>query len=110
MIGSQRVTLRTRVSTCGSPAEITIEALVAAGRRNWMANDIAVAISLGLQHGVPLDQYVNAFTGRASAIGLSSTQLRASSEITEHLFQKLGMAYLGRHEAGDDALQYGGGQ
>jgi len=101
LIDGHRLTLRTRLSSGGQPTQIDIDALDASGRRNQIANDVAVAISLGLQHGVPLDHYINAFTGKMGGTGLSAARLRAPSDIIEHVFQKLGVAYLGRHDGAE---------
>jgi len=99
VIDGQRVTLQTRLSNGGQPTEVSIDAVDASGRRNQIANDIAVAISVGLQHGVPLDQYVDVFTGGINLANLSGARLRGASGLVEHVVQTLGMAYLGRHEA-----------
>jgi ribonucleoside-diphosphate reductase alpha chain len=101
IVAGQRVLLQTRLTASGEPAEIKIDAAELGGGRNHLANDIAVAISIGLQHGVPLDAYVSSFVSRSWAerrLAKGGTTGRVSSAIVDHVFRHLGVEYLGRHD------------
>jgi ribonucleoside-diphosphate reductase alpha chain len=59
----------------------------------------ATSVSLGLQHGVPLEQFVDAFVG--TRFGVAGTvegdpAVGAASSILDYVFRHLAMAHLGR--------------
>ncbi len=64
-------------------------------------NNFAIAISLGLQYGVPLDEFVNAYVETkfepSGKIGGNDRILSASS-ILDYIFRELAISYLGRED------------
>jgi ribonucleoside-diphosphate reductase alpha chain len=65
-----------------------------------MMNCFAIAVSLGLQYGVPLEEFVNVFTfTRFEPQGLvDHPNIKLSTSIIDYLFRVLGMEYLGMTE------------
>ena len=66
-----------------------------------LMNNFAIAISLGLQYGVPLDEYVDAFTfTRFEPAGLvtGNETIRNATSVLDYLFRELAVSYLGRND------------
>ncbi|HWB43821.1 MAG TPA: vitamin B12-dependent ribonucleotide reductase, partial [Hyphomicrobiaceae bacterium] len=66
-----------------------------------LMNNFAIAISLGLQYGVPLDEYVDAFTfTRFEPAGLvqGNDTIKNATSILDYIFRELAVSYLGRHD------------
>ena len=61
-IGGHKVYLRTGEYEDGSLGEIFIDMHKEGAAFRCLMNNFAIAVSLGLQYGVPLDEFVNAFT------------------------------------------------
>ena len=63
-----------------------------------MMNNFAIAISLGLQYGVPLDEYVDAFIDtkfEPSGKVLGNDRILSASSILDYVFRELAISYLG---------------
>jgi ribonucleoside-diphosphate reductase alpha chain len=66
-----------------------------------MMNCFAIAVSLGLQHGVPLEEYVDAFLfTRFEPNGMvqGNPYIKMTTSIIDYIFRELAVTYLGRHE------------
>ena len=66
-----------------------------------LMNNFAIAISVGLQYGVPLDEYVDAFTfTRFEPAGLvqGNDAIKNATSILDYVFRELAISYLGRNE------------
>jgi ribonucleoside-diphosphate reductase alpha chain len=66
-----------------------------------LMNNFAIAISLGLQYGVPLDEYVEAFTfTRFEPAGLvqGNDTIKNATSILDYIFRELAVSYLGRND------------
>jgi ribonucleoside-diphosphate reductase alpha chain len=66
-----------------------------------MMNNFAIAISLGLQYGVPLEEYVEAFTfTRFEPAGLvqGNETIKNATSILDYIFRELAVSYLGRND------------
>ena len=66
-----------------------------------MMNNFAIAISLGLQYGVPLDEYVDAFLDtkfEPSGKVLGNDRILSASSILDYVFRELAISYLGKEE------------
>jgi ribonucleoside-diphosphate reductase alpha chain len=66
-----------------------------------LMNNFAIAISLGLQYGVPLEEYVDAFTfTRFEPAGLvqGNDTIKNATSILDYIFRELAVSYLGRHD------------
>ena len=64
-----------------------------------MMNNFAIAISLGLQYGVPLDEYVDAFIDtkfEPSGKVLGNDRILSASSILDYVFRELAISYLGK--------------
>ena len=64
-------------------------------------NNFAISVSLGLQHGVPLEEFVDAFVftrfepaGRVTG----NDSIKSATSILDYIFRELGVSYLDRHE------------
>jgi ribonucleoside-diphosphate reductase alpha chain len=66
-----------------------------------MMNNFAIAISLGLQYGVPLEEYVEAFTFtrfEPAGIVMGNEAIKNATSILDYIFRELAVSYLGRHD------------
>jgi len=66
-----------------------------------LLNNFAIAISLGLQYGVPLEEYVHAFTyTKFEPAGMvqGNDAIRSASSILDYIFRELAVSYLNRHD------------
>jgi len=99
-VGGQKVYLRTGEYADGSLGEIFIDIHKEGAAFRSMMNCFAIAVSLGLQYGVPLEEFVNVFTfTRFEPQGLvDHPNIKLSTSIVDYLFRVLGMEYLGMTE------------
>jgi ribonucleoside-diphosphate reductase alpha chain len=68
-----------------------------------LLNNFAIAISLGLQYGVPLEEYVDAFTFtrfEPSGNVQGNDTIKMSTSILDYVFRELAISYLGRYDLG----------
>ena len=64
-------------------------------------NNFAIAISLGLQYGVPLEEYVDAFIDtkfEPSGNVIGNDRILSASSILDYVFRELAISYLGKEE------------
>lgn len=64
-------------------------------------NNFAIAISIGLQYGVPLDEFVDAFVfTRFEPAGpvTGNDSVKSATSILDYIFRELGVSYLGRND------------
>ncbi len=64
-----------------------------------LMNNFAIAISVGLQYGVPLEEFVDAFTfTRFEPAGLviGNDSIKNATSVLDYIFRELGVSYLGR--------------
>ncbi len=100
-IGNQKVYLRTGDYEDGSLGEIFIDMHKEGAAFRSLMNCFAIAISLGLQYGVPLDEFVDAFVfTRFEPNGMVSghPNVKLSTSIIDYIFRDLAISYLGRHD------------
>ncbi len=98
-VASTRLYLRTGEYEDGSLGEIFIDIAKEGSSIRSMFNSFAMAVSLGLQHGVPLDEYVDMFTfTRFEPSGPVSghDNIKFCTSIVDLIFRVLGFEYLGR--------------
>jgi len=98
-IGGHKVYLRTGEYEDGSLGEIFIDMHKEGAAFRAMMNNFAMAISLGLQHGVPLDEYVDAFTFtrfEPNGIVIGNDSIKNSTSIIDYIFRELAVSYLDR--------------
>jgi ribonucleoside-diphosphate reductase alpha chain len=66
-----------------------------------MMNNFAIAISLGLQYGVPLEEYVEAFTFtkfEPAGVVIGNDAIKNATSILDYIFRELAVSYLGRND------------
>jgi ribonucleoside-diphosphate reductase alpha chain len=99
-VGGQKIYLRTGEYPDGSLGEIFVDMHKEGAAFRSMMNCFAIAVSLGLQYGVPLEEFVNVFTfTRFEPQGLvDHPNIKLSTSIVDYLFRVLGMEYLGMTE------------
>ncbi len=97
-IGGQKVYLRTGEYKDGTLGEIFIDMHKEGAALRSMMNCFAISISLGLQHGVPLEEFVNVFTfTRFEPQGpVNHPNIKFATSVIDYIFRVLGFEYLGR--------------
>ena len=93
--------LRTGEYQDGRIGEIFIDMHKEGAAFRSLMNNFAIAISVGLQYGVPLDEYVDAFTfTRFEPAGLvqGNDAIKNATSILDYVFRELAISYLGRNE------------
>lgn len=98
IVGGHKLTLRTAEFEDGSLGEISIDMHKEGSLTRSMMNCFAQAVSIGLQHGVPLEKLVDAFTfTRFEPNGITNhPNIKTCTSIIDFVFRLLGMEYLGR--------------
>ena len=100
-IGDHKVYLHTGEYDDGKIGEIFIDTNKEGELVKAMMNNFAIAISLGLQYGVPLDEYVDAFIDtkfEPSGNVNGNDRILSASSILDYVFRELAISYLGREE------------
>ena len=100
-IGNHKVYLHTGEYNDGKIGEIFIDTNKEGELVKAMMNNFAIAISLGLQYGVPLDEYVDAFIDtkfEPSGKVDGNDRVLSASSILDYVFRELAISYLGREE------------
>ena len=102
-VGGHKVYLRTGEFDDGRIGEIFIDMHKEGAAFRAMMNNFAIAISLGLQYGVPLDEYVEAFTFtkfEPAGIVMGNDAIKNATSILDYVFRELAISYQGRHDLG----------
>lgn len=100
-IAGQRVYLRTGEYEDGNLGEIFVDVYKEGAAYRSLMNAFAISVSLGLQYGVPLDEFVNKFNHfRFEPNGhvLDHDNIKFCASIVDFIFRDLAMNYLGRHD------------
>ncbi|AQS41314.1 MAG: Vitamin B12-dependent ribonucleotide reductase [Candidatus Tokpelaia hoelldobleri] len=100
-IGGHKVYLRTGEFGDGRLGEIFIDMHKEGAAFRAMMNNFAIAVSLGLQYGVPLEEYVDAFTFtkfEPAGIVQGNDAIKNATSIMDYVFRELAVSYLGRHD------------
>lgn len=98
MVGNQQVYLRTGEYPNGDLGEIFIDMYREGAAFRSVLNCFAISISMGLQHGVPLEKFVEKFTfTRFEPSGFTShPNVKMCTSIVDYIFRVLAVEYLGR--------------
>jgi len=99
VIGHHKVYLRTGEYEDGQLGEIFLDMHKEGAAFRSLMNCFAIAISLGLQHGVPLDEFVDAFVfTRFEPNGMVSgnPHIKMTTSVIDYVFRELAITYLGR--------------
>ena len=99
MVGGHKVYLRTGEYGDGALGEIFIDMHKEGAAFRAMMNNFAIAVSIGLQYGVPLEEFVEAFTfTRFEPAGMveGNDVIKMATSIIDYIFRELAVSYLGR--------------
>jgi ribonucleoside-diphosphate reductase alpha chain len=98
IVGGHKIVLRTGEFADGTLGEVGIDMHKEGATMRALMNCIAQAVSIGLQHGVPLDKFVDTFTfTRFEPAGMTThPNIKTSTSIVDFVFRVLGLEYLGR--------------
>jgi ribonucleoside-diphosphate reductase alpha chain len=118
VVGGHKVYLRTGEYDDGRLGEIFIDMHKEGAALRSFINNFAIAVSLGLQYGVPLDEYVDAFTFtrfEPSGPVQGNDSIKFATSILDYVFRELAVSYMERFdlahvdpsEVGFDALGKG---
>src|SRR5262245_21241977 len=100
-IGTHKMYIRTGEYEDGTLGEIFIDMHKEGAAFRSMTNCFAIGISLGLQHGVPLEEFVEAFVFtrfEPNGIVQGNPHIEMATSIIDYIFRELAITYLGRHE------------
>ena len=101
VVGGHKVYLRTGEYEDGRIGEIFIDMHKEGAAFRSLMNNFAIAISLGLQYGVPLDEFVDAFTfTRFEPAGMvtGNDTIKNATSILDYIFRELAVSYLERND------------
>jgi len=99
IVGGHKVYLRTGEYTDGSLGEIFIDMHKEGAGFRAMMNNFAIAVSVGLQYGVPLEEFVDAFTFtkfEPSGMVQGNDSIKNATSILDYIFRELAVSYLDR--------------
>ncbi len=100
-VGGHKVYLRTGEYENGRLGEIFVDMHKEGAAFRSLMNNFAIAVSIGLQYGVPLEEYVDAFTfTRFDPSGMveGNEAIKMSTSILDYIFRELAISYLGRND------------
>ncbi len=100
-VGGHKVYLHTGEYDDGELGEIFIDMHKEGAAFRSLMNNFAIGISIGLQYGVPLEEFVDAFVfTRFEPAGpvTGNDSVRSATSILDYLFRELGVSYLGRQD------------
>ncbi|MCB1385260.1 MAG: vitamin B12-dependent ribonucleotide reductase, partial [Nitratireductor sp.] len=98
-VGGHKVYLRTGEYHDGRLGEIFIDMHKEGAAFRAMMNNFAIAVSLGLQYGVPLEEYVEAFIFtkfEPAGMVIGNDAIKNATSILDYVFRELAVSYLGR--------------
>jgi len=100
-VGGHKVYLRTGEYEDGRAGEIFIDMHKEGAAFRSLMNNFAIAISIALQYGVPLEEFVEAFTfTRFEPSGMveGNDSIKMATSILDYIFRELAVSYLGRND------------
>ncbi len=101
IVGGHKVYVRTGEYEDGRLGEIFVDMHKEGAAFRSLMNNFAIAISIGLQYGVPLEEYVDAFTfTRFDPAGPveGNSSIKMATSILDYIFRELAVSYLSRHD------------
>ncbi|HEV7226895.1 TSCPD domain-containing protein [Brevundimonas sp.] len=105
-VGGHKVYVHTGEYEDGELGEIFIDMHKEGAAFRSLMNNFAISVSIGLQYGVPLDEFVDAFTHtrfEPSGRVTGNDSIRSATSILDYIFRELGVSYLGRDDLADGA-------
>ena len=101
IVGGHKVYLRTGEYEDGGVGEIFVDMHKEGAAFRSLMNNFAIAISIGFQYGVPLEEFVEAFTFtrfEPSGIVEGNDTIKMATSIIDYIFRELAVSYLGRND------------
>ncbi|MEO0602951.1 MAG: vitamin B12-dependent ribonucleotide reductase, partial [Myxococcota bacterium] len=101
VVGGHKVFLRTGEYDDGSLGEIFIDMHKEGAAFRSLMNSFAIAISIGLQHGVPLEKFADQFLFsrfEPNGMVMGNERIKMATSIIDYIFRELAINYLGRDE------------
>jgi ribonucleoside-diphosphate reductase alpha chain len=101
VVGGHKVYLRTGEYDDGTIGEIFIDMHKEGAAFRSLMNNFAIAISIGLQYGVPLEEFVDSFTFtrfEPSGIVEGNEAIKMATSLLDYVFRELAISYLGRND------------
>jgi ribonucleoside-diphosphate reductase alpha chain len=101
VVGGHKIYLRTGEYDNGKLGEIFIDMHKEGAALRSLLNNFAIAVSLGLQYGVPLDEYVDAFTFtrfEPSGPVQGNDSIKFATSILDYVFRELAVSYMERFD------------
>lgn len=100
-VGGHTVYLRTGEYENGKLGEIFLDMHKEGAAFRSLMNSFAISVSLGMQYGVPLEEYVEAFIfskfePRGMVVG--NSHIKMATSVIDYIFRELAITYLGRHD------------
>ncbi|WP_240623381.1 TSCPD domain-containing protein [Brevundimonas lutea] len=100
-VGGHKVYVHTGEYEDGELGEIFVDMHKEGAAFRSLMNNFAISVSIGLQHGVPLDDFVDAFVfTRFEPAGkvTGNDSIRSATSVLDYIFRELAVSYLGRSE------------
>ncbi len=101
VVGGHKVYLRTGEYDDGSLGEVFLDMHKEGAAFRSLMNNFAIAVSIGLQYGVPLEEFVDAYTFtrfEPSGPVEGNDAIKMASSILDYVFRELAISYMGRHD------------
>ncbi len=101
VVGGHKVYLHTGEYGDGSLGEIFVDMHKEGAAFRSLMNNFAIAVSIGLQYGVPLEEFVDAFTFTRfdpSGVVEGNDEIRMATSVLDYIFRELAISYLGRED------------
>jgi len=99
VVGGHKIYLRTGEYEDGTLGEVFLDMHKEGAAFRSLMNCFAIAVSLGLQHGVPLDEFVDAFVFtrfEPNGVVQGHDQIKMVTSVIDYVFRELAISYLGR--------------
>jgi ribonucleoside-diphosphate reductase alpha chain len=103
MVGGHKVYIRTGEYDDGALGEIFLDMHKEGAAFRSLMNSFAIAVSLGMQYGVPLEEFIDAFVfSRFEPNGpvIGNERIKRATSIIDYIFRELAISYLGRDDLG----------
>ena len=100
-VGGHKVYLRTGEYEDGTVGEIFVDMHKEGAAFRSLMNSFAIAVSLGLQYGVPLEEFVEAFVFtrfEPNGMVMGNDRIKMSTSVIDYIFREVAVTYLGRDD------------
>ena len=101
IVGGHKVYLRTGEYEDGAVGEIFVDMHKEGAAFRSLMNNFAIAVSIGFQYGVPLEEFVESFTFtrfEPSGIVEGNDTIKMATSVIDYIFRELAVSYLGRND------------